>query len=350
MNTAVAISQRLDEFLLSGYKALDTPGLFKGKMGACLYFFHRSCISTDSRFSTAAENTLEDVYSYVHENPIPTYFDNGLAGIAWGIHQLMKEGFVDGHADVLLERLDDILFKVISEKTDDLEFGVKRGLLGYLVYVLDRVNGIPEHPRRHRSKDLFTSLAVLIINRLHLMAETGTATFTEPKGFYLFWDLPVYLWVLAEAEKLAVHTDKVQQMKKDLTTTVLSCLPRHAGNRMNLYGAMKKTGIAEWDQHAALLKESLSGMGFSTFGLANKALNIENGLAGLILLDKYIRSDAHEFNGYFDQKEFFHGAKLHLESSEYWTDLNSIHTHELGLLYGFTGIAFALMSLAPKAP
>ncbi len=39
MNKAAEILQKMEELFLVHYPKIDTPGLFKGKLGVCLYFF-----------------------------------------------------------------------------------------------------------------------------------------------------------------------------------------------------------------------------------------------------------------------------------------------------------------------
>ncbi len=340
--------QKLEELLLVHYPEMDTPGLFKGKMGACIYFFEAFHHNNDPKYRQAGESILQEVYTFIHQNPVPTYFDNGLAGIAWGIHRLIKKGFIEGNADELLEQVDHVLFRVISEKSEELEFGLKRGLMGYLLYVLDRLTPQPPKTGFHLSSELFISLAVLLLNRLHLMAETGRASFTEPERFHLFWDLTCYLWLMAQAEKLGIHTDKLKQMKKDLTPTVLSCLPQNVANRLNLYGAMECLSVTEWEHHTQLMKKGLTDISLSRFKLANKSLYMENGLAGLVFLDDQIKSSIGDFNGIFHQNNNHLEAIRHMEKSEYWDYLSQNLNHELGLLYGITGICFSMLQLSKE--
>lgn len=319
-------------------------------MGACLYFFEAFHQKSDPRFEKAAESALQDVYSFVHQNPVPSYFDNGLAGIAWGIHQLIKNGSLEGDADELLEQIDNILFKVISEKSEEIEFGVKRGLLGYLLYIFNRLAELSDIREFHISRELFTSLATLLVNRIHLMVESGKAAFFEPKGFYLFWDLPNYLYLLAEAERLDILPDKINRMIKDITPIVLSTLPQNPGNSLNLYWSMKRLSVPDWEHHASILIKRLIKTPLTGFGLSNKALYVENGLAGLILLDAQIKGEISDYVSIFENISNRQAALLHLEASEYWAYLSNNLDHEMGFLYGISGISFSLLHLINKNP
>ncbi|WP_209332806.1 lanthionine synthetase LanC family protein [Lunatimonas salinarum] len=350
MNKAAEIRQRLDELLLTHYHKLDTPGIFKGKMGACLYFFQAFHHQNDPRFGTAAESTVQEVYSFVHQNPVPSYFDNGLAGIAWGIHQLIKNGSLEGEADELLEQIDNILFKVISEKSEEIEFGVKRGLLGYLLYIFDRLAELSDIRDFHISRELFTSLATLLVNRIHLMVAYGKASFAEPNGFHVFWDLPNYLYVLAEAVKVGLLPHKINRMIKEITPIVLSSIPQNPGNSLNLYWSMRRLSLPEWENHASILINHVIEATFSSFELRNKALYVENGLAGLILLDAQIKREIDDYVSVFENTGNRQAALLHFESSDYWAYLSTNPDHELGFLYGISGISYSLLHLLNENP
>lgn len=345
MNKAAQLLHIRDELLLAHYNSLDSPGLFKGKLGLCLYFFEAYQQTEEPKYQQAAEKILQEVYHFVHQNPMPTSFDNGLAGIAWGIHQLIKRGYLEGNADDLLMEIDNILFKVISEKTNELEFGLKRGILGYLIYILDRVSVQPKNASEKVNRELFTSLAVLLINRIHLMAEENRGYFTEPKGFNVFWDLPNYLYVLGEMHRQNLMPNKTRQMILDISPLLLSLRPQNPGNCLNLLYGMKKVAHPGWSAHAQLMHEKVNGGSFSTLGLANKSLYVENGLAGLILLDRQLGLDQDDWKGLFTDKKNVQLAMLHLEKSEYWKDIEKSTENELGIIYGITGIHYALRFL-----
>ncbi|WP_373497629.1 lanthionine synthetase LanC family protein [Aquiflexum sp.] len=317
-------------------------------MGACLYFFEAFQNNKNPKYGQSAENILQEVYTFVHQNPVPTYFDNGLAGIAWGIHQLIKKGAVEGEANELLEQIDNILFKVISEKSEELEFGLKRGLLGYFLYVLDRLTPLLGQPPTKGYREIFTSLAILLLNRLHFLVEAQKANFSEPKQFNLFWDLPNYLSILAVIQDSRLLPEKTHRMLKDITPLVLSTLPQNLGNCLNMYWAINRLAVPDWKPHTGLLQKRLIDAPLSGFGLNNKSLYVENGLAGLILLDHQMKSDFGDFDGIFDQKDNIWEAFIHLERSEYWEYLSNNLDHELGLLYGITGINFSILHLSKE--
>nr|MBI1230171.1 glycosyltransferase [Cytophagales bacterium] len=169
-----------------------------------------------------------------------------------------------------MEQIDTILFKVISEKAEEIEFGVKRGLLGYLLYVFDRLAELSDIRDFHISRELFTSLATLLVNRIHLMVGFNKASFAEPKGFHLFWDLPNYLYLLATAVKIGLLPNKINRMIKEITPIVLSTLPQNPGNSLNLYWSMRRLSVPDWENHTGILLNHLIEAPLSGFNLRNR--------------------------------------------------------------------------------
>ncbi|GAB3011501.1 lanthionine synthetase LanC family protein [uncultured Cyclobacterium sp.] len=345
MNKVTQLFHTRDELLLGHYTSLENPGLFKGKFGLCLYFFEAFQQCEELKYQHAAEHLLQEGYNFIHQNPMPTSFDNGLAGIAWGINQLIKRGYLEGNADELLMEIDTILFKVISEKTNELEFGLKRGILGYLIYILDRVSVQPKNAPEKVNSEIFTSLAVLLINRIHIMAEENSGNFTEPKEFNLFWDLPNYLYVLGEINRLNIMPNKTRQMIRNISSLLLSLIPQNLGNCLSLLYGMSKVAHEDWSAHTRLLQEKLNSASITSFRLGNKSLYVENGLSGLILLDKQVGLEIDDWKGLFNDEKNVQLAMQHLEKSEYWRATEKNPENEMGFIYGITGIHYALLFL-----
>ena len=126
--------------------ALQEYGLLRGKMGVCLYFYEASKRSDNEQYREFADSIFDDVYNYVHRNPVSPYFDSGLLGIAWGINYLIENDFVEGDPDELLSSIDNIIYHIIENKIEELKFGFKQGLLGYVFYLLSRMSKMDKNP------------------------------------------------------------------------------------------------------------------------------------------------------------------------------------------------------------
>ena len=69
-------------------------GLYNGKMGMVIFFFHYARYTGNSLYEDFAEEFLNEILEKLHtETPIS--FKRGLAGIGWGMLYLIKQGFME---------------------------------------------------------------------------------------------------------------------------------------------------------------------------------------------------------------------------------------------------------------
>lgn len=98
-----------------------TPiGLFRGKMGLCIYFYMQYSEYGDIRFMKEADKLLQDIYSYLQDDVavnkdsgIGTNMQDGLTGIAFGLMFLMDSGLCDGNPNFVLRDIDYVLYKYL---------------------------------------------------------------------------------------------------------------------------------------------------------------------------------------------------------------------------------------------
>jgi hypothetical protein len=75
----------------------------------------------DLTYEDFAVSLIEEIQEEIYTGT-PFCLDEGICGIGWGIGYLVREGFVDGDADFLLED------KIISSKNEAyIFFKAKRG-------------------------------------------------------------------------------------------------------------------------------------------------------------------------------------------------------------------------------
>lgn len=120
-------------------------GVFKGKMGADIFFYHAARFTTSSLWEEYADELLEEIFEDMCDIT-PVSFSNGLCGIGWGIEYLVKEGFVEGQTDDTLIDIDKKIMEVDLRRITDYSF--ETGLEGIACYALSRLQtkrsqGIP---------------------------------------------------------------------------------------------------------------------------------------------------------------------------------------------------------------
>ena len=131
---------RLSRYLMLHASHLNNIGLLEGKMGISLFYFHYSAYSKKKLYKQFAEELIDEIYSEIHTNT-PLYFDNGLSGIAWGTEYLVRNNFVTGDTNMVLEELDQKILEWDVRYIKDCS--LEKGLTGLAHYVISRCSGSP---------------------------------------------------------------------------------------------------------------------------------------------------------------------------------------------------------------
>lgn len=126
-------------------------GLYNGKMGYVLFFFHCARHLDNLWFEEYAEDLLDEIYSDVTLET-PLNFFNGLCGIGWGIEYLVQHGFVKGCTDEILADLDEKVMRTDPRRIEDSSY--ETGIRGIAAYVCSRLSS----PRSTGSTLPFDSL------------------------------------------------------------------------------------------------------------------------------------------------------------------------------------------------
>ena len=106
-------------------------GLYNGKMGMVIFFFHYARYTGNSLYEDFAEEFLNEILENLHtETPIS--FKRGLAGIGWGMLYLIKQGFMES---LLVSQ------GIIADRVVGSEVTATNVLTGVNIYADDIVAG-----------------------------------------------------------------------------------------------------------------------------------------------------------------------------------------------------------------
>ncbi len=100
--------RRITNNLIINASFLENPGLYHGKMGIVLFFVHYSRYTGMGLYDDFAGLLLDEIYEEIN-TWTPVDFENGLAGIGWGIEYLLQNGFMAGDSFAILRELDEKL-------------------------------------------------------------------------------------------------------------------------------------------------------------------------------------------------------------------------------------------------
>ena len=110
--------QRIINVLLLNASFIDNLGLMHGKMGIAIYFFHLARETKNPVYEDYAGELIDEIYEEITINT-PLDFENGLAGIGWGIEYLVQNGFLEADTNEVLEEFDKRLIHEITYHTPE---------------------------------------------------------------------------------------------------------------------------------------------------------------------------------------------------------------------------------------
>src|ERR1035438_8832595 len=76
-------------------------GLFCGKMGICIYFFHQARLTKNKKYEKFAKKLMNSIYDQIHTKSIND-LEDGLIGVCLGINYLIEENFLKGNINYVI--------------------------------------------------------------------------------------------------------------------------------------------------------------------------------------------------------------------------------------------------------
>jgi len=374
MNSKIIINnrfQRIINVLLLNASFIDNLGLMNGKMGIAIFFFHLSRETKNQIYENYAGELIDEIYDEITVDT-PLDFENGLAGIGWGIEYLVQNGFLEADTDEVLEDFDNRLIQhfVYNTPTD---IGLLRGISGLGAYFLKRIqnpNSNDENIKTLVNKELFIKIIdeldrkltndeierlqngkmELIENSLEPLIIKNNALTEE--NFKLISDYPFLLWFLSETYEQNIFNFKVEKIIFRLLSplTVANKMPQMKCNRLLLVMALEKIKSLNFEQYLdgsidEMIKKLLTGIDREAINkeLIPDSAYMKNGTSGI----SFIYSQLFRLTGEHNYKK----ESLHWQTSSFKFDetdqgyagFNVAKENEgktFGLLSGLAGIAF----------
>lgn len=205
-------------------------GLMNGNTGLCVFYYHLFRNTNNTEYEQLADDLLDKIFANLS---ISAYsdFENGLAGIGWGVEYLVQNGFAEGDTDEILEEVDNKVFKALHEDRP-LSFELTDGLTGYLFYLISRLKK-PKNPDSI-AQYINRELLILIINKLDVLVVNQFPSIMKEMYFDLFWRFPVMFYGLAQALELDIYNEKIRCMIKQWLPSIEAYIPSMHINRLYL--------------------------------------------------------------------------------------------------------------------
>lgn len=342
------VQRRLDDInnpLLKNANGINNIGLLNGKMGISIYFFHLAKVTESNEHQMFAENLIESIYREINSGIFIPDFENGLAGVGWGIEYCDQQGHIDSDTDLILSEIDNRLYKFLVGN-QKLSLGVNQGVIGYILYCLVRFERT-ETSNDRSNNYVFKRLLIELVNRIGECVEDRAFISEEPLLFDITWDLPICLIVLAEVRKLGIYDSKIDRVLEHLSPLVLSLCPRLHSHQIFLLLGMevvhKQVQLPNWSRHIEHLKQKFLIPELLKQDFKDQHLYWLDGISGVSLLARLYYQLVQDDRFIFRNNDLIEK----IGKSTYWEELkqDEFKQKNLGLLYGISGIGLELLQL-----
>ena len=310
--TPFSRQQRIANTLLLNASFIDNLGLMHGKMGIAIYFFHLARETKNQIYEDYAGELIDEIYDEITIHT-PCDFENGLAGIGWGIEYLVQKGFVKADTNEVLKSIDN---QIESSLTKPQRVGLLDGIIGAGAYYLKRL----QNPNSSDKKDttlLNKSILKKIAEKLELLIrnEEIKNLINGSDLFDIIWDYPILIILLAEIYQLNHNNVKFEEMLKYLVVPLLHKKNLHEqhSKRLQLSFALINLQKCEINQSLKkqieeLIQNLTTGLNRGTISeeLAPNCASLRNGNTGIA----YLYNKLYKYTGDRD----------YLRETKYWYD------------------------------
>ena len=166
----------------------EQPGLFYGKTGIAVFFFHYARQTGNELYQNYAMELIEEIREQVTAT-FSARYDVGLAGVGAGFEYLLQNGFLEAEESNIFEDFDGRMYRAaMYEPYPDLS--LQEGLAGWGQYFTSRLKGNGQ--KNDKLHEALTHIANEIAEKI---AENTVPENEQPDVYRFLHDLtrlPVY--------------------------------------------------------------------------------------------------------------------------------------------------------------
>lgn len=129
---------RIAQNLLFLSSSENRLSLCHGRIGQIIFYYIYSRFANEPLYKEFADDLLDDISKQLLNND-QISFENGLCGIGWGIEFLIRNNFITGNTNVILEDFDKVICSYNLNSLVDIS--LNNGLGGIIAYYRSRVEG-----------------------------------------------------------------------------------------------------------------------------------------------------------------------------------------------------------------
>ena len=335
------IQKQLTDKLLSSNLDVYPPGLFRGKMGLSIFFFHLSKIESNPEYHAFGDKLLDQVLLNDLTPNHPIDVEGGLAGVGLGVTWLVKKQFIEADLNEILEVIDNAIYRKLAFLKDASDFSAIQllHLTGYLYIRLKEQTDI-------NLQILYQDLTIKILNMLY--NQIDEEFLNESYSFSVYrYQLPVFLWIISKILEARFYNDRIYKMLDTLLLNILSRFPLLHSNRLFLLWSMLNLkpyllhNQASWDKYIQLLYREISLDEIFDKEMIGRKIFINNGLSAVYILLHTISTNFPEYRIQFDPQTIYDKIR----NSDAWNTLlerDYFYKIHHGFFNGFPGVQLVL--------
>jgi len=334
------IQKKLTDKLLSTNLNRYPVSLFHGKMGLSIYFYQLSKIGSNPEYHSKAEQLLDQIL--MNDLSINQSIDveDGLAGIGLGVTWLVKNGFIEGDLNEMLEVIDDAIYRriVFQPSPSHLPSTILLHLTGYLYIRLK------EQTDDHL-QIIYQDLIIKILNVLYNQIDDDFMNESYTFSVY-HYNLPVFLWILSKLLESGFYNDRIYRILHTLQINILSRFPvLHANRLFLLWGILHLLPFMQnnssWINYVQLLYREINLQEILENELKDRTIFASNGLSMIYILLHAINKSFPECQIPFNPQTI----DTQIQKSDAWNALierDYFYKIHQGLVNGFPGVQLVL--------
>lgn len=329
--------EQFNQFVMSQDIEKLPIGLFCGKMGLCIYFYHQEQIKKNKRYGKFADKLLNSIFKQINIKTLIS-LEDGLIGVGLGLNYLIDNGFQRGNVNHILPELDDKVYKTawfdllngVSGSTETLKSIFEVALYFTIRLQNNKLNG--------SSRFLYEAIVIKAINYIETNAYYSDR-YVEPLFYSLNeYFISNYLFLLGKVYRLGFYNYKIDKIVDEIYTKIYGLYPLLQSNRLQLattLGYLNDELLRpSIDECLARLRREINYEQFIQSEFRNQNLLLVNGLCGMYLIQNVL----------FENEELPKELVVDkLVRSKLWDDVSDNKVKQNATTGLFTGLAGVIL-------
>lgn len=337
--------QQYNDFIMSQDIEKMPIGLFCGKMGLCIYFYHQSRYTEEKKYKKFADKLLNMIFTQINSKSLIS-LEDGLIGVCLGLNYLVENGFQSGNINHVLSELDDKIYQTAwfeSLKNYSSSPETTKSVFEVALYFSIRLlNSKLDKDNRF----LYESIVIKAINHIE-RTFNNSDIFFEPLTYSLNeYFISSYFYLLAIVYKLGFYNYKIDKIIDESYPKLARTYPLLHCNRLQLSTVLEflnnELHRKSIDDYVTRLRQDIDYSLMITTEFRNKNLLLANGLCGMYMIQNIL----------FKNKELPQSLIVNrIIQSELWEDIYNDEIKlnaTIGLFTGLAGIILTYQNLIKK--